>query len=40
MLEKREQEKTYLMKMMNENAVAKKKQLDDQEKERVEDVKA
>lgn len=40
MLEKREQEKAYLMKMMNENAVAKKKQLDDQEKERVEDVKA
>ena len=40
MMEKREQEKAYLMKMMNDNAVAKKKQLDDQEKERVEDVKA
>ena len=40
MVEKREQEKAYLMKMMQENEVAKRKQLNDQEKERIDDVKA
>lgn len=40
MLEKRKQEKDYLQRMLVENEVSKKKKMDEEERVRLEDVKA